>query len=289
MIRKNFNVNEKLIKNTIKEEFYNISGRILKLHDIEKIYMPLFKKIISKKMIMIAGSQGSGKSSLSELIKNVYKKHYQKKVTIISIDDFYHSIKKRNAMSKNIHPLFKVRGVPGTHDIALLKNALWNIKKKQFPVYLPIFDKTKDSRKKNKKKISSSDFVILEGWCVGARPLPNEYLFKNINTIEKNSDKQHIWRKNYNRYLKDYQDLFKLFNCYIYILNPSWKNVISWKYKQELKLRSQKSNLKLLSKLKDFIMYYEKITRWMMKTSKLNSNILIKVDKYQKFRKIIYK
>ena len=280
---------EKLIENSIKEEFYNISGHILKLTDIEKIYMPLFKKIRSKKMIMIAGSQGSGKSSLSELIRVIYKKHYKKKVAIISIDDFYHSIKKRNQISRDMHPLFSVRGVPGTHDITLLRNVLWKIKKKQFPIYLPIFDKTKDARKKYRKKISSSDLVIFEGWCVGASPLPNEYLFKNINIIEKDSDKQNIWRKNYNRYLKDYQDLFKLFNCYIYILTPSWENVISWKYKQELKLRSQKSNLKLLSKLKEFIMYYEKITRWMMKTSKLNSNILIKVDKYQKFQKIIYK
>ena len=280
---------EKLIENSIKEEFYNISGHILKLTDIEKIYMPLFKKIRSKKMIMIAGSQGSGKSSLSELIRVIYKKHYKKKVAIISIDDFYHSIKKRNQISRDMHPLFSVRGVPGTHDITLLRNVLWKIKKKQFPIYLPIFDKTKDARKKYRKKISSSDLVIFEGWCVGASPLPNEYLFKNINIIEKDSDKQNIWRKNYNRYLKDYQDLFKLFNYYIYILTPSWENVISWKYKQELKLRSQKSNLKLLSKLKEFIMYYEKITRWMMKTSKLNSNILIKVDKYQKFQKIIYK
>tara|TARA_B100001093_G_C26580748_1_gene907140 strand:+ start:43 stop:891 length:849 start_codon:yes stop_codon:yes gene_type:complete len=280
---------EKLIENSIKEEFYNISGRILKLTDIEKIYMPLFKKIRSKKMIMIAGSQGSGKSSLSELIRVIYKKHYKKKVAIISIDDFYHSIKKRNQISRDMHPLFSVRGVPGTHDITLLRNVLWKIKKKQFPIYLPIFDKTKDTRKKYRKKISSSDLVIFEGWCVGASPLPNEYLFKNINTIEKDSDKQNIWRKNYNRYLKDYQDLFKLFNCYIYILTPSWENVISWKYKQELKLRSQKSNLKLLSKLKKFIMYYEKITRWMMKNSKLNCNILIKIDKKQKFQKIIYK
>ena len=280
---------EKLIENSIKEEFYNISGRILKLPDIEKIYMPLFKKIRSKKMIMIAGSQGSGKSSLSELIRVIYKKHYKKKVTIISIDDFYHSIKKRNQISRDIHPLFSVRGVPGTHDITLLRNILWKIKKKQFPIYLPIFDKTKDARKKYRKKISSSDLVILEGWCVGASPLPNDYLFKNINIIEKDSDRQNIWRKNYNRYLKDYQDLFKLFNYYIYILTPSWENVISWKYKQELKLRSQKSNLKLLSKLKKFIMYYEKITRWMMKNSKLNCNILIKIDKKQKFQKIIYK
>ena len=127
----------------------------------------------------------------------------------------------------------------------------------------------------------------MEGWCVGASPLPNGYLFKNINTIEKKSDKQNIWRKHYNRYLKDYQDLFKLFNFYIYILTPSWKNVISWKYKQELKLRSQKSNLKLLSYLEEFIMYYEKITRWMMKTSKFNCNILIKVDKEQRFKKIL--
>ena len=62
---------EKLIENLIKEEFYNISGHILKLTDIKNIYIPLFNKISSKKMIMVAGSQGSGKSSLSELIKNV--------------------------------------------------------------------------------------------------------------------------------------------------------------------------------------------------------------------------
>ena len=52
---------EKFIEKLIKEEFYNISGGILKLPDIKKIYIPLFNNISSKKMIMIAGSQGSGK------------------------------------------------------------------------------------------------------------------------------------------------------------------------------------------------------------------------------------
>ena len=56
---------EKLIENLIKEEFYNISGHKLKLTYIKHVYIPLFNKISSKKMIMIAGSQGSGKSSIS--------------------------------------------------------------------------------------------------------------------------------------------------------------------------------------------------------------------------------
>ena len=35
-------------------------------------------------------------------------------------------------MSNKIHPLFKTRGVPGTHDINLIKKFFYFVKKKKF-------------------------------------------------------------------------------------------------------------------------------------------------------------
>jgi hypothetical protein len=39
---------------------------------------------------------------------------------------------------------------------------------------------------------------------------------------------------------------------------------------------------------KTFILYYEKLTKWMMKNMPVNADMLIKVDKDQKIKKIIY-
>jgi len=41
-------------------------------------------------------------------------------------------LKDRNKMSYTTHPLFKTRGVPGTHDINLVKKFFYFIKKKKF-------------------------------------------------------------------------------------------------------------------------------------------------------------
>ena len=54
-------------------------------------------------------------------------------------------------MSNKIHPLFKTRGVPGTHDINLVKNFLLILKKKNLKKFkLPKFDKSIDDRLKKK-------------------------------------------------------------------------------------------------------------------------------------------
>ena len=54
-------------------------------------------------------------------------------------------------MSNNVHPLFKTRGVPGTHDINLIKNFFEILKKKKFrKIQLPKFEKAIDNRLKKK-------------------------------------------------------------------------------------------------------------------------------------------
>ena len=257
---------------------------------IAKLYVDLFNQIKNKKTLMIAGSQGSGKSTLSIQIKKYFKKFYFKSVVILSIDDFYLSTNQRKQLAKKLKTnLFDTRGVPCTHNLKLLIETVDKLKRNNFPVYIPIFDKVTDNKKKHNRKINKADLIILEGWCVGSKPINPEYLKKNINDLEKINDPKMIWRTAYNQALVEYQKLFNKFNYYIFIKLPNWQYVINWKYKQELGLRSLRKDNHLKKKLFLFIQYYEKLSKWMSLTSPDICNVLITLDKNQKTKKILYK
>ena len=270
----------------IQKTLKKITNQDLDIEYIEKNYLKILFKLKSKNKIMIAGSQGSGKSSLSKLIKLYLEKFCYKSVVIISMDDFYLSKNQRTQLSKNIHPLFLTRGVPGTHDLELMNKKIKQIFNKEFPIYLPIFDKVSDTRKRTYKKVLKADVIILEGWCAGAQPVDINYLQKNFNNLEKHKDKNFIWRNSYNKYLNEYQKLFSQFNFFIYFQFNQWDHVLNWKYKQELELRDKKKDLGLKKYLREFIQYYEKVSKWMHLKVPKYCNILIKLDAHQKIKSI---
>ena len=185
--------------------------------------------------------------------------------------------------------LFETRGVPGTHNLKLLSQTIRNLKNNKFPLFLPVFDKVADNKKKYQRKVNKVDLIILEGWCVGSKPIDPNYLKKNINDLEKVGDSNLLWRTAYNNALVEYQKLFNKFSYYIFIKIPSWDFVIDWKYKQELRLRSLKSDNRLKKSLYQFIKYYEKLSKWMSLTTPSYCNILITLDKNQSIKKITYK
>ena len=270
----------------IQKTLKKITNQDLDIEYIEKNYLKILFKLKFKKKIMVAGSQGSGKSSLSKLIKLYLEKFYYKSVVIISMDDFYLSKKQRTQLSKNIHPLFLTRGAPGTHDLELLNKKILQIFDKKFPVYLPIFDKVTDTRKRTYRKVLKGDVIIFEGWCAGAQPVNQSYLQKNFNNLEKYKDKNFIWRNSYNKYLNEYQKIFSQFNYFIYFQFNQWSHVLDWKYKQELELRDKKKDLALKKYLKEFIQYYEKVSKWMHLKIPKYCNILIKLNAHQKIKSI---
>ncbi len=259
-------------------------------YEIAKSYIDLFSRVKDKKTLMIAGSQGSGKSTLSLQIKKYFKKYYSKNVVILSIDDFYLSAHQRKLLAKKYKTnLFETRGVPGTHNLKLLSQTIRNLKNNNFPLFLPVFDKVADNKKKYQRKVNKVDLIILEGWCVGSKPIDQNYLKKNINDLEKIEDSNLLWRTAYNKALVEYQKVFKKFSYFIFIKIPNWKFVIDWKYKQELGLRSSNSNYHLKKELYRFIQFYEKLSKWMYLTSPNDCNVLITLDKKQIAKKIIYK
>ena len=132
-------------------------------------------------IIGLAGGQGTGKTTIASIISLILTKYFKLKVFKISIDDFYKTRNERKKISKSIHPLLMIRGVPGTHDYKIIYEFFKKIKNKKFSKFrLPKFDKSKDERY-NKKlwyRINSKpDVVIFEGWCVGAKSQKNLKLF----------------------------------------------------------------------------------------------------------------
>ena len=273
-----------------QDTLIRLTGKKVSHKEIKDHYLKLLSHLKHKKTLMIAGSQGSGKSTLSVLIKKFFLKFYSKNVVILSIDDFYLSSFQRKRLARKFNTdLFETRGVPGTHNLKLLDKVINNLMKKKFPVYIPVFDKVTDNKKNYRRKISKVDLLILEGWCVGSKPIDIKYLKININDLEKKNDSNLIWRTAYNSALSDYQKLFKKFDYYIFIKLPNWEFVIDWKYKQELDLRSLKSNIRLKKKLQQFIKYYQKLSKWMSLTTPSYCNVLITLDRNQSIKKITYK
>ena len=273
-----------------QDTLIRLTGKKVSHKEIKKNYLKLLSHLKYKRTLMIAGSQGSGKSTLSVLIKKFFLKFYSKNVVILCIDDFYLSSFQRKQLARKFNTdLFETRGVPGTHNLKLLYKVTNNLIKKKFPVYVPVFDKVTDNKKNYKRKITKVDLLILEGWCVGSKPIDMKYLKMNINDLEKKNDSNIIWRTAYNSALIDYQKLFKKFNNYLFIKFPNWEFVIDWKYKQELNLRSLKSNIHLKKKLNQFIKYYEKLSKWMSLNVPSYCNVLITLDRNQSIKKITYK
>ena len=158
---------------TSTEKFGNKEGMIKNF--LIPICFWIAKKTDNKKpyFVGLAGGQGTGKTTISSIIKIILEKYFKLKVFKISIDDFYKTRKERIALSKKVHPMLLTRGVPGTHDINMMLDFFKKSKAKKFKsMKLPNFNKAIDDRfPKNKWNTINKrpDVIIFEGWCVGAR------------------------------------------------------------------------------------------------------------------------
>ena len=99
-------------------------------------------------LVGFSGCQGSGKSTLVALMAKVMREVYGVSTVVLSLDDFYLTKAARAALAESIHPLFATRGVPGTHDLALLNEAISALRQSGpgGAVHLPAFDKALDDR-----------------------------------------------------------------------------------------------------------------------------------------------
>ena len=271
-----------------------------KIGQLNNFYIPIARMIHKSylknkrtNIIGLTGGQGSGKSTISKILKIILKENYNLNTVIFSIDDFYKTLKERESMSRKVSPLFLTRGVPGTHDTQMLLKCLLKLKKTNFQkLEIPKFDKSIDDRvPKNKwQKVNKKpNIAIFEGWCVGAEPQKKMDLLVPINTLEKDKDKKRIWRNRVNQELRNkYNKIFRLIDKIIFLKVPSFKHVYKWRFLQEKKLKITSKGKKTMTNLqiKSFIMYYERLTKHMLITLSQKAEVMVKIDNQHRLKSI---
>ncbi len=192
-------------------------------------------------IVGLNGAQGSGKSTLSQYLSQMMPMQFGVNCHVLSIDDFYLSKAKRKKLAASVHPLLAIRGVPGTHDVPRLLDALAGfIEPAVQSVTVPIFDKLKDDRTRRVHKIQKSakpTIVLFEGWCVGIPAQRQLALSVPASSFEFSNDNNGVWRSYVNERLgADYADLFKLLDRLSMLKPPCFEAVYDWRVDQEIRL-----------------------------------------------------
>ena len=252
-----------------------------------QVYLPLAYWIARRhpgrlQLVGLNGAQGAGKSTLAKILRMLLSEGFDFRTEVLSIDDLYLQPEQRQALADTIHPLFHTRGVPGTHDVDLGLELLETLRTQQpgEPVHLPRFDKTADRRHPPSAWTLVNeplDILILEGWCVGARPQSEAELGTPVNSLEAEQDPRSVWRRASNEALAGpYQVLFDQLDLLLMMQVPSFEAVHRWRSLQENKLGANAAMGP--EELQQFIMHYERLTRAQLHEMPQRADLVLELD-----------
>lgn len=229
----------------------------------------------------VCGAQGSGKSTLAEGLTQRLAARGLRAATL-SIDDLYLSHAERALLGETLHPLFATRGAPGTHDTALGAHLLDQVKAGQ-DVVLPRFDKATDDPAPSGAPVKGPlDVLVFEGWCVGARPQPDDALAAPVNALERDQDPDATWRRRANQALAtDYAALFARLDRLVLLAAPGFEVVCDWRLQQEHELCARVGDgARTMSddEIGVFIQHYERLTRHILSDMPAYADLTLRLD-----------
>jgi D-glycerate 3-kinase len=260
----------------------------------ERLHRPLAARIAgwttegrSPLVVGICGPQGSGKSTLVTLVERLLAARGLE-VAVLSIDDLYLTKAERARLAREVHPLLATRGVPGTHDPTLGLSVL-DALGRSGTIALPRFDKASDDRAPEAEwpRVEGPvDVVLLEGWCVGARPQPASRLDAPVNALERDEDAGGVWRGFANAALAGpYAPLFSRLDRLVLLTAPDFAVVRAWRGQQEARLRQRLAaegrDPRLAmdeAALDRFVAHYERLTRWIAEDLPGAADVVIPLD-----------
>jgi D-glycerate 3-kinase len=241
----------------------------------------------------VTGGQGSGKSTISALLRTVLEQAFGLRAATLSIDDIYATHAERAQLGREVHPLLATRGPPATHDTELgiqTLEALINLTSGEV-LALPSFDKATDDRRPATEWPAVTgpvDVVLFEGWCVGALPEPAAALTEPLNDLEREEDAHGQWRTHVNAALAgEYRALFDLIDVQVLLRISSMERVFEWRELQETKLRetvsdsgNENSQLRVMDSqaVIRFVQHYERITRHLLCDLPERAHLIIDIN-----------
>lgn len=243
-------------------------------------------------LVGISGLQGSGKSTFArELAATARTRGVS--CEVLSLDDVYYGRRGRRRLARTRHPLFATRGVPGTHDVALLLHTLAALgaASPRRPARVPRFDKGRDTRvvpSRWRRVTRPPALVVLEGWCIGVPPQEARSLRRPLNALEREDDRDGRWRRAVNGDLAgDYARLWRRLDRLVLLQAPSFAVVERWRDEQERALRARGAPRALdRAALHRFLMHYERLSRHALRTLPPRADIRLVLDGRRRVRAI---
>ena len=150
--------------------------------------------------IGINGPQGAGKSTLADVIVSALGELGSSGVAI-SVDDFYLTHAEQCALAERFsgNRCLAHRGYPGTHDVALGRATLDSLAARR-TTRVPVYDKSAHQGRGDRapenlfRTIAPPiDFVLLEGWMLGFRPVDPATLALDLRAPNDRLDAYAAW------------------------------------------------------------------------------------------------
>ncbi len=218
-------------------------------------------------VLMVSGAQGIGKTTALQAIAVA-----DPKTIVLGLDDFYLTKRDRLRLSQEVHPLFDMRGPPGTHDLPLLNSTLDRLMRawEDEVIPVPVFSKKLDDRlPEDKWHIWNGRprVILIEGWMIGATPDDDAASAPPLNSVEA-EDRDGVWRGFQETYLRAaYSRLWDRADAFCHIRAPSFETVLGWRVQQEagnIGVCLSELPIDRIRWVERFIQYYERITRRMI-------------------------
>ncbi|MFY7719665.1 MAG: kinase [Brevundimonas sp.] len=232
-------------------------------------------------LIAIVGAQGSGKTTLARAAAERFG------AAQISIDDVYLTRAEREAMAREVHPLFVTRGPPGTHDLGLLQQLIDTLSAAgpDDETLIPDFDKRGDDRRPVadwRVFRGRPSAILIDAWCLGALPEEAAALAVPVNALETDQDPDGRWRRAVNGFVGGpYADFVARFDAVLFLHAPSFDVVLDWRCQQEADLLGiAPADLPAAERVRlaGFIQYFERITRRMLDGG-VKADVIVKLDR----------
>jgi D-glycerate 3-kinase len=235
-------------------------------------------------IVGVNGAQGSGKSTMCRFLEAALLPELGLSAVVVALDDLYLPLDARVQMARDIHPLFRTRGVPGTHDVDVGLSILTALAAGR-ETSIPRFSKALDDRLPEHEWThhhGKVDVILFEGWCVGVRPQDEASLAVPINRLEALEDRDAVWRNHVNAAIRQsYAQCFAAIDHMVMIKPPSFDHVLENRLLQEQKLRATTPDAPGImddDAVRRFINHYERLTRHMFADLPDHVDLLFELD-----------
>ncbi len=239
------------------------------------LWLPLAMKLSSETQSLkrpliqgILGGQGTGKTTLSEVLRLILTKLGYSTISL-SLDDLYKTYADRLELQKQ-DPRLIWRGPPGTHDIKLGISVLDELRASKTGEFtsvknikIPRFDKSAWGGAGDRDlpdSVADVDIVLFEGWFVGVEPVDelqlNEFLAGSPFPICTEGDRQ--FARDMNAKLWDYVPLWHRLDGLIVLYPQDYRMSQVWRNQAEQEMMAKGKSGMTELEINRFVEYFWK-------------------------------